>query len=178
MNLQQLSEHLAEVDKTNEAFLAAPVAKKRTMLASDVLRQLHMGRLIPQSNYFSFIGMSTIKERGEDPDIRQTLRDVPQCSVCGIGALFVAAVERLNEIRFSAYFDSGYFRRCVTAYLGNQTQLFSLYELDRIENFFEDDDLPVSKRMRMQILMELIIRVDGRTLTASDFKDERARICG
>lgn len=145
----QIRKHIQE---TNDEFNAAPVARKRVMLAQDVLLQLKSRRMVADSVYFNpeeqdsfapLVGART------DEELRDALRGIHTCGVCGIGSLFVAAVERLDQLRVSEIMGEGFgpwsgdFKRKILSYLDDH-RLFTNAELDAVENLFEWSEVPDS----------------------------------
>ena len=100
---EAVKRHRKEIAKRNKAFQALPDYKKRVVIAQDVLDQLEARRLIPtygtylspgdkvEHDYFDSYG----DHYDEDREVSEAL-DGAKCEVCGIGSLFIAAVDRAN----------------------------------------------------------------------------------
>ena len=104
-------------------------------LAQDVLKQLECRKFRATHGYFWEIELPD-----EPVDAREFMREKEQCEVCARGALFLAALEKknnilTNELRYSLYLESNYL------------EVFSEDELYEIEAFFEgfDNRMPDSK---------------------------------
>lgn len=174
---EELSELFTNIEKTNAAFLAADPPTKRVMLAKDVLAQLKINRFHAASTYFfpqridasgeQFYDDMFLPPYDKDTELQSALRNLPLCEVCGIGSLFVSAVQRLDKMKMSEYFDH---RQIMTQYLSG-FELFSYKELDEIERFFENsfgESLSNSKcnfltyKFRLIRIAEFIIETEGR----------------
>jgi hypothetical protein len=164
------------IEESNAAFLASSREGKRIMLALDVIYQLSIRRMVPMSVYFD-PGDKYFERSGLE--VRDVLKEVDTCFVCGIGSFFMAAVERLNEFKFRDFEDdfttSSRFRGNIVAYLGKH-DLFSLAEMLAVEAFFElynDASQHRSARMwkeepnndhtvRLKRIAEVVVRTEGR----------------
>ena len=155
------------IEETNAEFIAAPRERRRVMLAEDILHQLSLGRIEAMSTYLRFDGMRKIynPETDEDYDheIKDILSEVPKCQVCGIGAFFVCAVERLDEIRVHEWVLGVNSRGAIMRYLG-RLDLFTASELDAIEDYFEHGRNPVQHTLRLENIAETIIKTKGAYL--------------
>jgi len=169
------------IEETNARFEAADKSTRRVMLAKDVLLQLVNRRMLAESTYFHPLAENFWQS---DCQIRDRLKAMPSCRVCGIGSLFVAAVERLNKITCSEFATGEYEygeRKTMIRYIEG-LDLFSADELDQIEWFFECmrdyqssqfselrkkwGDSERSHRLRR--IMEVIIRTEGRKTITLD----------
>lgn len=126
--LEAINKH---VEETNAAFEAADKPTRRVMLARDILLQLVSHRILPTSCYFGPI-QDYFWINGTE--IRDRLKITAQCNVCGIGALFMAAVQRLDQIQCDDFLEDE--RYSMIGYM-EKFDLFSFAELDAIEDFFE-----------------------------------------
>lgn len=169
------------IEETNALFEAADKPTRRVMLAKDVLLQLVNRRMIATSTYFHPQAENFWQS---DCQLRDRLRATPTCRVCGIGSLFVAAVERLNKITCAEYSAGEYEygeRRTMIKYM-ESLDLFSSDELDQVEWFFErcrdyqsmTRDAArrkwdaVEQPDRLRRIMEVIIRTEGRKVLTLD----------
>src|SRR6185369_17492660 len=85
------------IDDSNEAFFAASREQKRSMIAKDVIEQLNRRYINANSSYFS----AYIEPSLRNEDMKDILRTIPVCTVCGIGALLVTAVQRLDKLSYN-----------------------------------------------------------------------------
>lgn len=155
--------------RRNREFVKLPRAKQRVQIAKDVLQQLEMGKIIPRTTYFTSL---TPTGNYQDEELC-TLTAQTKCEVCGIGALFIAAVERTDEIEVGE-FEGRDARDKIVEYL---SKWFDSDDLDLIEAYFErnqrggvkfpmDWDSPILKADdrgdRMRMIMENIVSNRGR----------------
>lgn len=167
-----LEEYHQYVEQTNEAFRTASRERRRVMLAEDVLKQVEMRRLVAKSTYLSFQGCEGSYEEisrhpDRDYDLRELLRDKDVCEVCGIGALFLAAVERVDDIGLKTYIQK--YRNGIVHYMRDRHNLFDDLELEYIEHIFEHYAFG-SKQLKLRRLMEMIVGAEGRPLMDRDFE--------
>lgn len=147
-NLRQIRDRIAA---TNEQFKQADRAGKRVMLAQDIFMQLNNGRMEAASAYLTPDGNPDFlhQQDRQSKEVRDLLLNVDYCEVCGIGSLFMAAVERIDDLRLSQLLEdedyspiSAYsptFRDRLTGYLRTH-DLFTAEESRDIEDFFEWND--------------------------------------
>ncbi len=157
MTLDQWNKY---VEESNEKFLAASRAEKRVMLAEDVLKQLKSERIRPISKYLMLHRDTDVHT---DRELRDVLKEEPKCHVCGIGALFVSAVGRLDKLSTLAFFDAGEPQHAVHNYMGAH-DLFDRSELEIIEYFFENNWTSLAKATHMEIIMRAIIDTKGAAI--------------
>lgn len=133
---------MAKVRRTNAMFEKASPAKKRVMLAKDVLAAIEARRIEPSSGvYTSYISRDSDHARGlHNENVRRYSPSQPavmtlygeDCQVCAKGALFVARLDRLNGLPL---------RDLDTADPSEHlTDYFSQLQLDLIEAAFEGSD--------------------------------------
>ncbi len=143
-----------ETRKRNRAFQRLSGVQKRVTVAQDVLEQLALRRLLPTfGTYLKVSDDVDLKFRSGDEEheelqVHEVLAG-NSCHVCGIGSLFVAAVDRADSCKvgdMSSTDDAGFMR----SYLED---FFSMEQLVLIEAAFEgrlisvdgtdfDDDSP------------------------------------
>jgi hypothetical protein len=127
-------------EKRNRAFAKLSGSRKRITVARDVLEQLRLRRFVATTG--TYLQPTTVEAQrqfnsfDDDSDkrpVHEVLEDV-KCQVCGIGSLFVAAVDRANACTIKdmnhSYENSGFMRE----YLGG---FFSDEQLVLIETAFE-----------------------------------------
>ena len=177
--LRKLSSY---IKKTNAEFEAMTPAQKRVQIAKDVIFQLDIGRIKGGSVYFDapkpfFKEYDKCLQRSswdgykpaEKPDVelQDLFSKMPSCTVCGIGSVFVSAVDRLDQLKASD--TDGLCKEPMVAYLQEQ-KIFCSEQLDLIENAFEgyDNYATVSEAggfagssLRLRTVMELIIAAKG-----------------
>lgn len=131
----------AQTEKRNQAFARLSDARKRVVVAQDVLDQLRARRFVAATGTYlglpDEVGEKFTHFDGPTPQVgvHEVLSGV-KCQVCGIGSLFVAAVDRANECTVKDMdhsYDNPDFMR---GYLG---EFFSEEQLVLIETAFEMD---------------------------------------
>lgn len=169
--LKAIYEH---IEATNAAFKEMTLEQKRVQIAKDVLLQLEVGRIQAASTYFSNNEIERIVYNGmRDPDsvrgeeLRDLFKKMPNCLSCAMGAIFVAVVDREDDLTVAETLDRGgpCNRRAQEAYLAVKRTIFSSDDLDNIEEAFEKNPgfCPAfeGSRQRMQRVMMRIIELDG-----------------
>lgn len=149
--------------------------QKRVRIAQDVIAQLNT-RLV--AKHLTWARLKGLHEAKPDAEVCAITRKQKKCEVCGLGALFVAAVERADKLKISELdgtgLSDGVNETDVFDYLG---RFFDQKQLQAIESAFEggegycDDDggadfLPldigISPSTRMRLIMENIVANKGR----------------
>lgn len=129
------------MEKRNAAFARLSDARKRVTVAQDVIDQLRIRRFKAEpGNYLRLESDAEDKfhrfdDDGESLGVHEVLDGV-KCHVCGIGSLFVAAVDRINQCTVGDMqhsYDNPQFMR---DYLG---EFFPEDQLVLIETAFEMD---------------------------------------
>lgn len=123
----------------NRRFRKLSPAAKRVRIAKDVIEQLESGRIAAlKGQYFSPHDPEKWWQLQGETQLHVAIADQLQCSVCALGAAFVCAVNRANDIKVSQV--SGMLssitmtKRRIQDYLGSW---FSLEQLGLIEVAFE-----------------------------------------
>lgn len=122
--------------KRNAEFRAMPDDRKRVVIAQDVLAQIEMKRLVPTYGTYLTVPSECERKFGEYEFDELQLNDAlsgTSCQVCGIGSIFVAAIDRANGCtvgEMTSASDDEFMRE----YLSNW---FSAEQLDLIETAFE-----------------------------------------
>lgn len=174
---------LADTELRNSRFKKANAARKRVMIAKDVLAQLGT-RFI--AKHLCWVGdpsvdtNSRLKYKNKNQEVCDITSKLKTCNVCGIGALFVSAVEFADKLKVNDVFDGyventsfGLEKGDLWKYLG---QFFSHKQLNEIECafeggdgligpgdancsdlFFDDIDLDLDPGTRMRLIMENIV---------------------
>jgi hypothetical protein len=183
---EQLEKFFADIEATNQVFMEADLPTKRVMLAKDVITQLDIKRMTAYSTYFTPLAIETVDpsyyhrtdwtffDRNlveSSRDMKDAMRSMPMCQVCGIGSLFVAAVQRLDKMRVADY---SHYRATHTSYL-RKHELFSDDESDHIEAFFENYNFSTEHKAyrtngwdcatptdRLRRIMETIVETEGK----------------
>lgn len=127
-------------------------AGKRIAIAKDVLAQLRARKLQAKLGAWAVPAHTNINELPNDTDLAK-LFESKQCMVCGVGALFVAAVEKCGNYHISELGPNPYRIEGdrVFDYLADRKKLFSNSQLRMIEIAFERGSgamLPETKRER------------------------------
>lgn len=98
---QSFKQLINGIERSNAAFERASEAKKRKMVAQDVLRLLDLGRLKARHGRFFWINISSGSVPGLLPrrfDDVLKLPELPTCQVCAIGAAMVCSTLRLDGV--------------------------------------------------------------------------------
>lgn len=123
------------------AFKHLDPAEQRVVIAKDVLTQLAMGEMVAKAGtYFRHLPPEGVVLKGTD-EVGDVLNQHPQCSVCVLGALFVAAVRKADQLRVGALQDISWTqtrlradRNVLTNYLDDY---FDDEQISLIESAFE-----------------------------------------
>lgn len=137
-------------------FSSLSAAERRVRIAQDVIAALKAKRIIADQGCWCRVedgnGVELIvNENDVEPDVREVFAKAQSCTVCALGGIFVAAVERFNKLPLSNFFipevvnDDGEEAYVVedfdygdfVKYLG---KFFSGGQLALIENAFELND--------------------------------------
>lgn len=166
---------------SNRAFAKASPAKKRVMIAQDVLAALKARRLKARAGMYLVGDLA-----GKKGELRDILPTVPPCSVCAKGAIMLCTVMRRDRVKVNdvfGYYDhfdertenrrSAFKGRKMSRLLGG---VFSPSQLAMIENEFEgrhydESDprapgplgygLPETSGRRLVAIMENIVKNGG-----------------
>jgi hypothetical protein len=116
-----------QILKRNAAFLKANKARRRVLIAKDVLAQLELGKYQLQSTYLVvpsgfYDGMLN----------QQVMEQIPNCNVCGIGAAFCSALRLGNDFEMPI---RGIERFEISTYL---EKYFDVGQINLIEAVFEN----------------------------------------
>jgi hypothetical protein len=110
--------------------------EKRVAIARDVIDQIEARKLIATSVYFDLSHTAAERMRAShrsgSVDVAMVTAQA-QCRVCGIGSLFVAAIERADNLKFKDFSRHDH-RDAEVTYL---RQWFDEATLDRVEQYFE-----------------------------------------
>jgi hypothetical protein len=168
------------ISKSNAAFEKLSPKNKRITIAKDVIAQLKSGYLNALSSN-AYVGIDADNISSEfygESDNELELKDVfdneEQCTVCGIGSLFVCAVKRMDKLKVSKLDGGGVSQSLVHEYLKG---FFSILQLNAIENAFENYGSPGGNYFdsiqeyldtcndpdneRLKLIMENIVKHDG-----------------
>jgi hypothetical protein len=108
---EQLAELNSKIEQSNEEFLQASPAKKRMILAQDVLDRIDIGQLKPDrlgstvqmvtKNHYTDGGYDDVYlayYSNKDVSIKESLQNpTVQCQVCAKGGMFLSLIGRVNE---------------------------------------------------------------------------------
>ncbi len=153
------------IENSNAKFKEMTREEKKVQIAKDVLFQLEIGRLHANSVYLESYELEQefwrLQQREADEDMKKLLSKIPRCTVCGIGAVFVATVDRLNELKMSGL-DSLDDRASMIRY-EERMGVFIKPELDFIEECFEmrNEFVSAAPEERMRKIMQKIIETGG-----------------
>ncbi len=170
-------------------------AQKRVAIAYDVIAGLKAKRLVATPGIYVQLlaksNMVTQRDIDKGVELQAKFAKVKKCHVCALGGVFVAAVDRFNDIRCSDNLGmevlynaphlahaNGYIEP--TPMFDYLTGLFSRKQLTDIESAFEDyADHPWSSKLhvhadRMTAIMQNVIRNRGR-FNMKQFQTQEAR---
>jgi hypothetical protein len=179
-NPRRLEAVRKRLEKKNEEFRKLTKSEQRVQIAQDVIAQLKAKKLVAASTYltpqvddvnidspecddYPYIG---------DLDVSEVTSQV-QCEVCGIGSLFVTAVERNDKLKVKKFINDDGWGSAFSNREGQVEYLrrwFPEEMLDEIEAYFEDDTRhsasPIRREWdadkRLQMIMENIISNNGK----------------
>lgn len=162
MDKKELDKYYRSISRSNAAFKKMNRARKRVQLAKDVIKQVELSRFTTSSVYLEVSDTTRILNK----DLQKALKKEPTCTVCGIGSIFVCAVDRLDKIKITAPQ-----RDVFVAYLVKMN-LFSRFEMELIESAFEGwhqfhvdkgyaYETGDSSKERLVRIMELLIAKKG-----------------
>ncbi len=156
----------------NAAFKKLTRPEQRVQIAKDVLAALATRRFVATSTYFDL--PNEVQEICNSDDGQTAKLDVSEvtsqvkCDVCGIGSLFVAAVERADKLKINDFMNEDT-RDAEVNYL---KRWFSDEMLDKVEDYFEvgngnlSSASPIQRQekrsKRMKMIMENIISNNGK----------------
>lgn len=113
--------------KGNSKFKSLSKAEKRVQIAKDVIVQIKLKFLMPQTgNYFQ----SSLITRHIGEELQSVLSKLPSCNVCAIGSLFVCDVMRTDNFKVNDYMNDD-------AKMKSKLKYFSLFQLELMETAFE-----------------------------------------
>jgi hypothetical protein len=180
----QVGKKLAKIQeslrKTNEKFNSLSKAEQRVQIAKDVIKQLDSGKLVAESIYFNWNSSEydALNEKAQclaDQDSKTDfacLTKQTTCQVCGIGSLFVAALERDGRYKLGG-------KRSKDAYPDREDEVahlakyFDADTLQDIEDHFEQNEAwsrndynqeiikEYNETKRLKMIMENIIKNKG-----------------
>lgn len=165
------------VKQKNEAFLKLPPAKKRVQIAKDVIAQLNSEYLKALSGN-CYVASSNINEDfNSNKEFKSVFNEADDCTVCGIGSLFVCAVKRMDKLKISEVSIDNIGPAVIHAYLED---FFSLDQLVEIEAAFEENGDYFEfirgyhhgdfDKLKLTLIMENIIKHKGVFKTGEKYK--------
>lgn len=158
----------------NRRFMKLSKKEQRIAIAEDVILQVKAGLIVPLSTYFRpSHSMDAHLDAARDLELGTVIASCTSksdpCKVCGIGSLFVSAVQKADNMKlksfsFSASFDSSAnMRKHETRYL---KRWFDAEQLSEIERHYECRVEGIGYRdypdKRMIKIMENIISNGGK----------------
>lgn len=186
METTQIEKLKKQIQRSNAAFEKMTREERKVAIAKDVLLQLRKKTIVAEAGtYFTNDDViQLLTEHSEellDKDVSEILADVPECNVCAIGAAFVCAVKKLDNLKVKDLYSvkaGGYGdfnRNDMVKYLGSHgveifngreltlmEQEFEIYGRDRAFNFGIDDD-----EERLRRIMKAIIKADGVVMAST-----------
>lgn len=173
-------------NEKNEAFAKLTAKEQRVAIAKDVLVHIATRKIVAkQGTYFE------IKHRSFSADMQacEVVAAAPSCTVCALGAVFVAAIDNANEATMDDMDPDDFGNRIEIGHAPLKRYLsrfFSVDQLHLIEAAFESSDIHdffeydavqpatnmfndfVSSEERMQIIMRNIIDNDGTFIPSAN----------
>lgn len=130
-------------------------AAERVVIAKDVLAQIKVKRLIPVNG--TYLDANTlVTTEDKDKELQQLLKAKP-CDVCALGSLFVARIDKKNELKLNdcmSYLDDLYPRTGTSLHVSREimvkylSKVFTVEQMNLIENEFERDRLAGTRGFR------------------------------
>lgn len=141
----------ARIKKANAIFAKFTPAQKRVMIAEDVLAQMAIGYIKPESRVWAAFNKGMPKG-DSNMEMQDFLNKQKSCNACGLGSLFICAVKRFDDLKISTINNNSKIdieegsaledgtNYCVTvktifSYL---KKFFSQNQLEMIESAFEE----------------------------------------
>lgn len=138
------------IRKRNKAFNKLTAPQKRVAIAKDVLAQIKAKNIKPMSGTYVFSEKLTAKLNDfkfKDTQFCELLPTVGTCQVCAKGALFLSTILKSDDLKVDDLTESCYSPNRhyvddtdIGKYLANDLEVFSQFQLDLIENYFECND--------------------------------------
>lgn len=158
-------------EKQNRNFWKMGKNRRKVAVAKDVLLQLSMGTIKPETGVYCRIESNNIQQNLQESLINNEF----SCRVCGIGAIFVSKVRLANkylvpdiELNYIQYW--GNLHVLASEIRENVDRVFTRDELTTIEELFEGwqlhgyqfrDAVP-DESTRLRLIMENIIQNKGQ----------------
>ncbi len=167
-------------EEKNKKFAKASKARKRVMIAKDVLAQLEAKRFVAKPG--TFAALSVGKRDGVNAESEVcNITAGQKCNVCGIGALFVSAVEFADKLKIGELEYKATVARSTTNFEEDDVfcylrRFFDQEQICAIESAFEmgggvtydyhgtqffktvnSEDYEFSPNERMRLIMENIV---------------------
>lgn len=129
-------EWMDQVNKSNDTFKRASKAKRRCMVARDVIRALNT-KLFEANNHGGYVDNLHVYGNDWDKDLREVLINKnPNCNVCGKGSILLCTVMRQDNLKAGEGTSIGFFQTGERMSNGLKG-LFSQDQLDLIEGHYE-----------------------------------------
>jgi len=150
MTTKKLKKLGKKIKKSNKKFRRATPEQKRVLIAKDVLKELAAESFITINGRWVVAEQNIVteKELEDNAQLSVALKRLPQCEVCAIGGMFIAAVKRYNKIQCQGLFDpyscsalgySDYTHSETAALFGFLEKFFTPKQLSMIEVAYEGD---------------------------------------
>lgn len=100
----EFKKYIKRVSRDNKHLQDASTQKKRVMIARDVIAAIQTKRVIPKCGVWMTgrVPDDRINVVNKTSSMQKVLRNIPQCSVCALGACFVTAIDRFSGISKAA----------------------------------------------------------------------------
>ena len=149
---------------SNAKFASATKAEKRVMIAKDVIKAIDVLQIKPTHGSYLATSPFYSKALGSpEGSFQDLLPEIPACTVCAKGAIFVCTVARQNQVTNDEAISHQFTDDRLSEDLGG---VFSASQLGKIESAFETWDCDryvwgntASERMRN--IMKNIVKNKG-----------------
>lgn len=100
MQTQTIEQFNRRVRRDNDRFEAMTPSRKRIEIARDVLRQIRIGRLIPENGtYFDAQLPSGTERISGEAEASEAMAKLERCTACALGSVFMCAVQRFDKVK-------------------------------------------------------------------------------
>lgn len=87
------------VREDNERFQAMTPSRKRIEIARDVLRQIKIGRIVPETGTYMSPTFSKPENYSRDTEVSSLIERAESCNACALGAVFMCTVQRMDRLK-------------------------------------------------------------------------------
>jgi hypothetical protein len=157
--------YFQKISRSNKRFAKMTRLQKRVQLAKDVIAQL-------DTRFFDATNICYLEIKGiecSNVDLQDALPEAIQCDVCAKGAIFAAAVLRLNDFSSANIDMFGHVNSDDMEDYVQTKKLFTNKQFELLEDVFEHLDgrnfaSGLGRNLRLRLLMQNIIVNKGNIL--------------